>query len=337
MDSALNIGPFIEKRDLGVTAIVGLLALAAQCLPERRWPAVAGRVARWRLGRRKPLTAEELATIRVLVGNRPAEWIGRDYLPELLGHRYLSWLRLLACYPPRNWRPGARLEGVDNLDAALAAGKGAILWATTFAYNDLYTKAALTEAGYRPHLLSQPSHGFAASRFGQRFLNPIYLRIEQRYLGDNIVIEAGDTASALTRVKQRLADNGVVVIYALPLGRRIATRPFLDGVVNLATGALNLGCETGAAVVPVFTTAGADGQVTTSLAPALPWAADQPRADAIETMLDHYIPELEHHARACPAQLAFPLKPADGRLLIAPCAPPSKGSGEALSASSSDA
>lgn len=307
--------PLVQGRDIGMLMILALLAMGT-LLPERQWPAFARRIARWRVGRRGPLGDAELAVIRGLVGNQPSDWIETHYLPDWLGHRYLAWLRILACYPPRSWHPPAVFEGACHLDAALARGRGAILWTATFAHNDLFTKAALAEAGHRAHLLTWPTHGFSASRFGRRFLNPVYLHVEQRFMGDNIVIDDEGTAGAVAEVKRRLARNEIVIIYVVPIGRRLATRPFLNGEINIATGALNLACDTGAAVLPVFTSARPDGRVVTALTEALPMTRDGERALAIERMLEVYLPELEARVHACPEQFAYPLAPTDGQMLI---------------------
>ncbi len=315
---------FLNGRDIGLLVILALLALGT-LLPERRWLAIAQRIARWRADKRGPLDEAELAVIRALVGNRSSDWIEQKYLPEWLSRRYLAWLQLLACCPPRVWRPKAELEGQEHLDAALTRGRGAILWATTFAHNDLFTKAALAESGHLAHLLSRSTHGFSGSRFGRRFLNPVYLRVEQKFMGKNIVIDDIGNAEAIAEVKRRLAQNELVIIYMVPLGRRIATRPFLHGRIDIATGVLNLACETHAAVLPVFTTARADGRVVTALAEALPLTPDAGREAAIEHMIDAYIPKLEAWVETYPDQLAYPLTAADGQMLIT-ASDPSSGS-----------
>jgi len=322
MEKRATRTPFVEGRDIGLMVILALLAMGT-LLPERRWPALARRIGHWRADKRGPLDEAELSVIRALVGNRSSNWIETSYLPEWLGRRYFAWLQLLACCPPRAWRPDAELEGQEHLDTALARGRGAILWTTTFAHNDLFTKAALAGSGHHAHLLSRSSHGFSGSRFGRRFLNPVYLYVEQKFLGGNIVIDDHGNAEALAEVKRRLARNELVIIYMVPLGRRLATRSFLHGRINIATGVLNLACETGAAVVPVFTTARAGGRTVTTLTEALPAMAEAGRAAAIEHMLDAFVPALEAWVQAYPEQLAFPLSSADGQMLIEPSDPSS--------------
>jgi len=284
--------------------------------PERTWPSIARKVATWRIRRREKLSDDELATIQAVVGNQSIEWINDHYWPAWLGLRYLSWLQLLAVYPPRSWRPPAMLEGREQIEKALAAGCGAILWTPPFAFNDLFTKAAVAQADLKASLVLRPSHGFTGSRFGRSILNPIYTRIERRYLRDMILLSDGSEASALDEVKARLADNQLIIVYAVPLGRRLAIRPLGDGQIRIATGILNLACETKCAVLPTFTLRRNNGQVVTTIHEGLPMPSDRSRAEVIEQMLDRYVPLLEAAVRDYPEQLSYPLSQADGQLLI---------------------
>jgi hypothetical protein len=90
--------------------------------------------------------------------------------------------------PWRSWFPGIRLNGKENLAIAREKGKGAILWVTETAYNDLIAKMALHRFGYRAVQLSRPDHGFSGSSFGMRYLNPLWARVENRFIEERIMI-----------------------------------------------------------------------------------------------------------------------------------------------------
>ncbi len=308
----------IQGRDVGLGMIIAMLTASAMVLPERRWPDVAHRIAEWRIRRRERLSDDELATIQAVVGERSREWVERQYWPTWLAYRYLSWLQLLAVYPPRAWRPNSRLEGNEHIEHALAAGRGAILWTAPFAFNDLFTKVALANAGYQASLLRRPSHGFSDTEFGRRFLNPLYVRIERRFLRDDIVLIDGQAGQALDELKGRLSRNELIIVYAVPIGRRIATRSMENGELRLATGALSLACNVGAAVLPVFTVRRVDGETVTQVSPALPMQHGKSRAQNIDRMLDHYVPLMGAKISCYPDQLNYSISQSDGEMLIQP-------------------
>lgn len=309
---------FLVRRDLGMIAILGILGLSALMSPERTWSSIARQLALWRIAKRGSLTPDELAIMRAVVGDRSTKSIEEHYWVEWLGHKYHAWMQLLACYPPRRWRPMSLLAGERRIEMALAAGRGAILWSATFAYNDLHTKSALTDAGYAVSLLSRETHGFSDTWFGRRMLNPLYTRIERRFLQEFIVIKDDQTKGVLDDLRARLEQNELVLIYVVPLGRRIATMPFCHGQIRIATGVLSLAYETGASVLPVFTTRQPDGDVVTAIEAALPVPADLSRGDAIDAALNYYVPLLEAYVSRYPDQFCYPISEPNGSLLIEP-------------------
>jgi len=70
-------------------------------------------------------------------------------------------LEILRAYRPGGWRPRLALDGRAHLDAALASGRGAVLWMSPFSYADLVTKMALHDAVIAVTHLSAFSRGFS--------------------------------------------------------------------------------------------------------------------------------------------------------------------------------
>ncbi|MGI9450358.1 MAG: hypothetical protein ACR2QH_06950 [Geminicoccaceae bacterium] len=200
---------------------------------------------------------------------------------------------------------------------ALAEGKGAILWVGGSSFNDLFTKATLYQNGVDLHHLSRPSHGFSASWFGRTFLNPILTRIECRYLQERIVI-GGDKGNRLTDLEDRLAANGIVSITVCGLGKRLFASDFLDGEIQIAVGALKLAHQTGASVLPIFTTSDDDGRIVTVIEKPLPMRQDVDRQEAIEEALAAYIPRLEANVRRSPAQFSYSINASFESLFVLP-------------------
>lgn len=307
---------FIDLRDGVVGGLVSALALAGWTLPEKRWQGFANRLARLRIRQRGSLSADERAMIRIVVGDKPAEWIEETYWPQSLGHKYLSWMQILAGHGPRRWQPVSRLIGREHVDQALDGGRGVVLFTATFAYKDLMAKAAFAQAGYPVSHLSKDTHGFSESRFGKRWLNPIYTSIEERFLHERMVFSGSNTKVIAAKVRARLKDNRAVMITVTPLGRHVAVRPFLNGQIHIATGGLNFACENDTPVLPVFTLRQADGGMTTFVGGALDQPLGASRTEKIDAILDDYVPQLESYVARHPYQFSFPLSDRFGTPLL---------------------
>ncbi len=316
--------PWIQARDLGIAGLVLLLGLACWVLPEKKWPGFAKKLAARRLRRSPNLDDHELATIKVIVGDKPSSWIEQEFRPQWLAHKYHGWMQLLACYRPRSWRPRPKLIGRHHVDAALAQGRGVVLLTANFAYQDLMAKAAFGNAGYQINHLSRDSHGFFDSRLTRRIFNPIYTSIERRFLKERMVFSGDRTKKVNAMIKGKLRGNQPVMVLVTPLGRRVAVLPFLHGQIRIATGALNFACETDAPVLPVFTVQKPDGTIETIIEPVLQRPAYHSRGATIEAMLRDYVPRLEAHVALYPNQFAFPSSNQHGEALIEPWTPPAQ-------------
>jgi lauroyl/myristoyl acyltransferase len=304
-----------------LAGLIAALAAASLALPARRWPEFAARLARLRAAKRGLLTADERAMIAVVAGERPAGWADEVFWPSMLAHKYLSWMQILACHTRRTWRPGTRLIGREHVDLALEGGRGVVLFTATFAYKDLMAKAALADAGYALSHVSRDTHGFSGTRFGKRWLNPIYTSVEQRFLHERLVFSGSNTKEVSAAVRDRLQRNRPVMITVTPLGRQVATRPFLGGQIHIATGGLSFACEQDTPVLPVFSLRQADGEVTTFVGSALQQPQGASLGARIDALLDDYVPRLESHVRRHPDQFSFPLTERSGVLLLSPARP----------------
>lgn len=73
---------------------------------------------------------------------------------------------VIASLLKKGWRPRFQITGREHLDDALAEGRGAVIWVAHFAFASLFTKMALSDAGYKVSHISRPEHGVSKSRFG---------------------------------------------------------------------------------------------------------------------------------------------------------------------------
>ena len=309
---------WLKRRDVLVTGLIVALGLVGLCLSHKLWPAWAGRLAERRLNRSAGLSDEERATIGVVLGKSKGDKAERNFRRDVLRHKYLSWIQLLACYRPWGWRPRPKLIGQRHLDEALAKGGGVVLFTANFIYKDLMSKAALANEGYKACHLTRDSHGFSESWLGKRLLNPIHSRIEARFLGERLVFSGNQTRDVNALIKERLRQNQPILVTVTPLGRRVSVLPFLHGRIRIATGALNFAAEAGATVLPVFTIRRPNGDIDVIIEHPLKGQKEEARQAVIQAMLEDYVPRLETYVAQYPDQFAFPISSRYGDVLIEP-------------------
>lgn len=290
----------IAAHDPGIAAGLVVLGAASWTLPERHWPAV-GRLFAPLAARAMSVERSELEKMEQLIGARrdlgPAEAIAKGVAAGDVEH-YLQTMRV---YHPRSWRPKIRLIGGEHIEAALARGRGAVLWVGHLVFASLVAKMAIQAAGHSVSHLSHPHHGFSTTRFGMRFLNPVRIRAERRYLGERIVLSLTSSAAALAVLKDRLEGNGVVSITARELGRRPVRVPFLDGSIPLAAGAPNLARETDAALLAVFAVKERCGEFAVEIAP-IDVDRDGTRSEYLDAAARDYARRLEAYVLDYPTQ-----------------------------------
>jgi hypothetical protein len=167
--------------------------------------------------------------------------------------------------PWRSWRPNIRLNGTVHLQRALEGGHGAILWVTETAFSTLIVKMGLHNEGYQACQLSRPGHGFSPSSFGIRFLNPIWTRVENRFIAERILIIGESSADAMAALRARLAANGIVIITVAPLAHKFVEVTFFHDHLQLPSGPIRLAMATEAVLLPVFAVTKHDGGFEVSI------------------------------------------------------------------------
>ena len=200
--------------------------------------------------------------------------------------------------PWRSWRPKIRLHGEAHLRNALDGGKGAILWVTDSAYSTLIFKMALDRAGYRAHQLSRKQHGFSTSPFGIRFLNPLWCRVENRFIEERVLIPDNDAAPAMAILRARLASNRCVIITVGAQAHRFAEVPFANHRIRVPAGPIRFAQSTGAMLLPAFAFQAENGAFDVTIENALP--AD--KAGTFDSVAAAYAKRLEPYVRKYPEQ-----------------------------------
>jgi len=249
----LKSWPAWQLSDLGAILSMILLLAPAWLLPERWWAplcrariglsALTGARAIKRTAKtvRKALGEPDVArSIAIIRGLKAA--VHEMRLQDLRGWR------------PGGWQPTIALEGEEHLQAALARGRGAILWLAPFVFNSGPTKIALHRKGYRVSHLSSPKHGISETQFGVQYLNRIRCIPEDRTLVDRIVFDSAAPTTAMRRMVRALKAGEVVSIVASSTeGYEMIKGQIFGGRLPVAVGAPRLSALTGAPLLPCFT------------------------------------------------------------------------------------
>lgn len=252
----------LERQDWSASDVATVLGLAlllppAWILPESLWrpfwrglariPVLTSAKAARRTGK---IIARALGTIKPGQGGG----IARDLkacvyemrMQDLRGWRP-SWLG-------GDWQPRMVLEGEAHLKAALAGGKGAVLWLAPFVFNSGPTKFAIHRNGYRVFHLSSPHHGYSETRFGIRYLNKVRCVPENRHITERVTYDREAPATAMRRLMRAVKGGDIATIVAASTeGTEIIKAPIFGGRVPVAVGAPRLAALTGAPLLPVFT------------------------------------------------------------------------------------
>lgn len=293
--------PWLVRRDLYLLLYIPAIAFFAWLLPERWWWPFACTVARLSLFVKRNKAAYREGFAKVLAGHRIEVDLDEVICAHLANH-HLRYLQGMRCYAPYGWHPRIRLVGREHIERALASGKGAILWVAPMASRDLVTKMALHEAGFRVSHLSRYSHGFSRSLLGARVFNPIWTRVENRYLAERLVLSHVNYTAPLRVLVRRLQENRLISVTVVDAGLHTPELPFLNGTIRISEGAPALTLKTGAALLPVFVVRQPDGSfvvnIDSPLQPPLGLAGD----DAIRALFLGFMPVLESYALRYPTQ-----------------------------------
>ncbi len=262
--------PWLTREDVAFAAELPLLWIMALSLRERRWTAACRGLesAKARLGLFDPGPVARIAE-RAIGSSQPG-FDARGFALDSAAGRSEHHLQILRSVSPGGWSAPVALDGREHLDAALAAGRGAVLWVAHFCFNALAAKKALDSAGYLAWHISRPEHGFSKSRLGIATVNRIRVRAELAHLGGRIVIDRDRPMAATLAAQRLLKRNGIVSITAGAWeGQRLAEIDLLGGKLELAVGAPGLARLSGAALLPVFAVRGDDCALRVAVEPPI--------------------------------------------------------------------
>jgi len=298
---ATSADKLVSAYDCAALLRIALITLFVWLIPQRRWralsEALAGGMARLRRGRR----AERIERVRAIAGDRDLA-LPVERIPLLFTAAYYENLMLvLAHYRPWPVRLETRLAGGDQIDRALARGRGVILWNGNLVFNSVVRPIILSQAGYRSHHLARRTHGFSTTRVGMRFLNIIQTAVEDRYLAERILM-GNNPLPAFVAMQRRLRQNEIVSLTAHEYGAQILEVPFGEGRLRIATGAIELALLTGATLLPAFTGRDEKGRFETRVLPPLQLPQYSDREAVCRDAALQYVRRMETYVMAHPEQ-----------------------------------
>jgi uncharacterized membrane protein YbhN (UPF0104 family)/lauroyl/myristoyl acyltransferase len=292
--------PAFAPSDLGTAAALVVMLPVAWLVPERWWSPLCLRGA-WLMswigatGRQRRL--EVIDQARAGAPDLPLAEVIDQHLAAGRLERMLQELKELR---PGGWRPRIELEGAAQIREALARGSGAILWVAPFRSSTLIVKKGLYEGAFRVSQLSRPYHGPSQTEFGRLVLNRVRMGVEERYLGERVLMPEGSERQALDTLQQRLRAGGLVSITCTPDGRRLIEQPMLGGRLPLAGGAPSLALRTGAALLPVIALQEGPSRFRLVVEPPLQAPSLGGRGVAIGDLTHQYAARIEAHMRRHP-------------------------------------
>lgn len=145
------------------------------------------------------------------------------------------------------------VEGREHITDALAGGRGAIIWIADFVFASEVIRQAFHTLGHPLTHVIRPEHGFSATRFGVRCLNPVHMKVGKRHVREFVVFDRDRPDDTRRRLEQRLGENRLISLLACAYeGRTLVRAPFMRGGLDLAVGAPAVAFKMGCPILPVF-------------------------------------------------------------------------------------
>lgn len=245
--------PPIDRKPFGPGDLLALGVLAgtplASIMSVRRLRAAAMRMAKLLpAGFRQEATLETFVTLGGLSREEASDLRRRQLEQKMISLAF--FIRQLgggtACE--------IAIEGNEHVTEALAGGRGAVIWIADFVFASEVARQAFHALGHPLTHAIRPEHGFSATRFGVKYLNPIHARAGSRHVREFVVLDRDNPDDTRRRLEQRLGGNGLVSLLACAYeGRTLVQAPFLRGRLQLAIGAPALAFKMGCPILPVFT------------------------------------------------------------------------------------
>jgi lauroyl/myristoyl acyltransferase len=220
------------------------------------------------------------------------------------------WDETLGFVPWRAARdPAIAIVGLEHLESARAAGRGAVLWESGYFGRRNIAKQALYGRGFAVHQVHDESHraGFQGDRnrswLRDRVVLPYFAACERQFIADVIEVPASKTLGFTRAIAGVLQRNEILCITSdVAKGQRLVRVPLCGEPKHFATGMVTLARQCGAPLIPLFCVRERDGRVRVVIEPAIDVPAGDDRDAAVATAVRDYAARLESYIRRYPDQ-----------------------------------
>ena len=310
--ASLQNRPWLTAKDLGEMLIMVFITPLSWIVPAKLWKTYSYPIALLISRIRISNTREKINNIRKIRGDLlgdPQPGVIEINRTKNVIEQKVQYLRE---YGPGGWKPVINVRGIEFLENALHAGRGAVLWIAPFFFNNLVVKKGLYQSAFPVSHLSAYNHGPSLSRLGIRFVNSVYINVENKYLDERIVIEpardlscknAGTNLAYIKRIEKCLKSNCLVSISCQPdpaLEHQGVVKRILNGKLLMATGAPALALSNGSPLIPVFTIHKSPDNFEIVLEDPLKVPDEGSRQKKVERLLDEFVELTEKYTMKYP-------------------------------------
>jgi lauroyl/myristoyl acyltransferase len=263
--------------------------------------AIAG--AAWRWSKKREIIDAVLE--RALGVERRSE---RDAIArEVFTHRWEEIFSYAPCAEDLTAFRSARLEGAEHLRAALAEGRGALLWTSALGRR-LAARAVLHENGFSifqvhgTHHLGEfaaPGATWVRHAATRRFLD----RRLRRWVSDIAYLSESGSLDLVRHVQRLLARNTLVCITGdAPSGRRLMPIRLLGTTQLFPAGLLSLAQFCGSPILPLHCVTARDGRLRVIIDAPIHISPEADRERDHQQALQRMAQLLESYIRRYPGQ-----------------------------------
>jgi lauroyl/myristoyl acyltransferase len=193
------------------------------------------------------------------------------------------------------------IEGLPHLAAAVARGRGVVLWDCFFG-KPLLAKAVLREKGFRLVQVRHRYHATSRTWLGRTLVRRAN-RAFDRALFAGVIEVWGGSIAPVRQIKRAVARGQVVCINALGnTGVRHVEIEHFGAKRQISPGAVSISRVLGAPLVPVFCFTQDDGRDRIFIEEPIQIDPDLERPAAAAAAAAHFVALLEEHARRRPEQ-----------------------------------
>ncbi len=313
MDAKRKLLTLHDLYLLGVMALIGVADRAGSPALSRLFARIAGLTSWWLSRRRRQGRAQQVARILDLDESETRRIVKNCF------YQFWDGVFLLRCH----WRLRStscevQLRGLENLQKALAKGKGAILWESHSFGMRVLAKRILHASGLSITQLHGRNHleGFHNSKSWvmRKIIYPFVEQRERAFVKEIIYLTPSEFSFNRTLL-ERLKGNGILCVAADGRqGHRFVSVEYLGTRQLFSSGMVSLARLSGASLLPMFCIQDETEKPTLIIEPPIDVGIERNAHESVS----RYVRLLEGYIRRYPEQFRWHGAPGEGSPAAAP-------------------